>query len=203
MGYNAIWAGIAVSALGIGPVLFSMLTPKIIKVFGNLMTLMIAFIIFTFSCFYTAYFTTAVDLFHIAFARFFFGFAFIFYITPLFSMNVQDIPHPSLPHATGIFHFIRAMVGGIGTSVFTTLWIRRTIFHHERIGSQLTPFNPITPQATDPQSLALLNEALDKQAAMLAINDAFYFMGWCYLALVLLLFLWRYWPRKKALVIKN
>ncbi len=187
MGYNAVWAGIAVCSLGIGPVLFSMITPKMIKRIGNLRTLMFGFSLFAAACFYGALFTTEVDLQHLSLSRFVFGVAIVFYINPLIGMSVEDIPAASLPSAAGIFHFVRAMVGGIGTSVFTTLWERRTIFHHERIGSMLTSFNPSTPKVTDERSIALLNNAMDQQAAMLSINDTFYLMGWLFIGLIVLL----------------
>ena len=196
MGYTPEKAGLAVAALGIAPVTLSMLTPKIIKWLGNIRTLGIGFTVFAIACFYSALFSTEVDLYHIALARFIFGIGFVYYITPLFGISTQDVPTEKLPSATGIFHFCRSMVGGIGTSVFTTLWIRRTYFHHERVGESLTRFNPSTPQAQDPQSLALLNRALDKEAAMLAINECFYLMAWVFVALVLLLASWYLLKRK-------
>lgn len=199
MGYNAVWAGIAVCSIGVGPALFSMITPRIIKRFGNLTTLMIGFCIFAFASFYTAFLTTAVDVIHIAFARFIFGFAFICYINPLLGMSVEQIPEEQLPSATGIFHFVRAMVGGVGTSVFTTIWIRRTIFHHERLGTALTPSNPLTPMTTSPKELTILNDSLDQQAAILAINDAFYLMGWLFVSLLILLLVWRFVNNRKKL----
>jgi MFS transporter, DHA2 family, multidrug resistance protein len=196
MGYNAEWAGLAVAALGIGPVLFCLMAPKIIDRIGNVMTLLISFVFFAVGCFYTAFFTTEVDVFHIAFSRFIFGCGFIFYLTPLFGMSVEGLQKAVLPNATGIFHFIRAMMGGVGTSVFTTIWIRRTIFHHQRIGESLTPFNPITPQVSDQPARELLNRALDKQAALLAMNDSFYLMTWLFVGLIILLVVWNYFTKR-------
>ncbi len=196
MGYTAEWAGFAVCTLGIGPVFLSLVTPKLVKKIGNEWTFLISLVIFGISCFFNAFFTTAIDLFHIALLRFFFGLGFICYIAPLISISIQNIPAEKLPSATGIFHFIRAMFGGVGTSVFTTIWIRRTIFHHERVGSALTPFNPVTPPATNSVSLALLNDSLDQQAALLALNDTFYFMGWLFVALIILLVTWNLLGKK-------
>jgi DHA2 family multidrug resistance protein len=201
MGYNAVWAGIAVSALGIGPVFLSMIAPKVIKTFGNVRTLFIGFVIFAAASFYSAFFTTQVDLPLIAFSRFVFGCGFIFYFTPLVGISIEGIPSSELPNATGIFHFVRAMVGGIGTSVFTTLWIRRTIFHHERVGSSITSFYPTLPGLSQKTSLTILNQSLDQQAAMLAINDTFFFMGWLYVGLVLLLTFWVLFSLKKKAVL--
>lgn len=197
MGYTAEWAGFAVSALGIGPILLSVFTPRIMKKLGNLRTLLISFVIFAIGSLYNAYFTTDVDIFHVSLARFIFGLGFVFYMNPLINMSIQHIPEESLPAATGIFHFVRSMVGGIGTSLFTTLWARRTIFHHERIGSNLTPFNPMTPQASDKSSLMQLNNSLDFQASMLALNDSFYIMTWLFVGLIVLLLGWYFFRSRK------
>lgn len=196
MGYTAEWAGFAVCTLGIGPVFLSLVTPKIAKKIGYEWTFLISLFIFAISCFFNAFFTTATDLFYIALLRFFFGLGFICYISPLLSISIRDVPAEKLPSATGIFHFVRAMFGGIGTSVFTTLWLRRTIFHHERVGACLTPFNPSTPLTTDGVLLAQLNDALDQQAAMLALNDAFYLMGWIFTGLIVLLVTWNLIQKK-------
>lgn len=196
MGYTPEKAGLAVAALGIAPVTLSVLTPKIIKRIGNVPTLIIGFIFFAIACFYSTLFTTEIDLYHVALGRFIFGIGFVYYISPLFGISTQDVPAAQLPSAMGIFHFCRSMVGGIGTSIFTTLWIRRTYFHHERVGESLTRFNPYTPQAKDLQSLTLLNRALDKEASILAINEAFYLMGWVFVGLVLLLTGWYILKRK-------
>jgi MFS transporter, DHA2 family, multidrug resistance protein len=196
MGYDAVWAGITVSALGIGPLLFSILSPMVIKKIGHIRTLMLGFALFAVACFYNAYFTTDVTMQHVGFARFLFGLAFVFYVNPLIGMSVEDISVEQLPNATGIFHFIRSLVGAIGTSIFKTLWERRTIYHHETIGSSLTPFNPATPHIHSSSDLAHLNNLLDQQAALLAINDAFYLMGCCFAFLLAFLMIWYLCTRK-------
>ena len=181
MGYDAIRAGIAVCTLGIAPVLFSWIVPKVIQKVGNLVTEIISYLFFGISAVYVAFaFTTDIDLGHIGFSRFLMGCGFIFYITPLIQISIADIAPQELASATGIFHFFRALSGGVGASLFTTLWQRRTIFHHERIGSTVTAFNPMTPESSDLSSLQMLNDSLDQQASVLALNDAFYFMGWLY-----------------------
>jgi len=193
MGYDAVWAGLAVCSIGIGPFLFSLTAPYVMRKIGLLPTLVLSFSIFGVACFYTAYFTPQVDVRTIAFSRLFFGLAMIFYINPLMQMSVSGIPDTNLPSATGIFHFVRSMVGGIGTSVFTTLFQRRTIFHHHQVGSVLTPYNPLLPVKMDDRSLALLNNELDVQASMLAINDAFLVMGYLFVGLIALLIFWHFW----------
>lgn len=196
MGYNSIWAGIAVAPIGIAPFFFSAFSGIVVSRYGCLKPLCFCFILFSFSCFYTAFFNTDVDIQHIWMSRFLTGCALIFFITPLFSLSVQDISTEHLPSATGIFHFVRAMSGGVGTSLFDTLWIRRQSYHHERIGSSITieggNSSKFLSQAEDlgfkgKKALGFINELVDQQAAMLALNDCFYLMGWLFLFLIILL----------------
>lgn len=201
MGYDAIKAGIAVAPLGIGPILLTLTTPLLIKKIGNLLTLALSFLAFAFSAFYTCSFLTSVDIEHIGFSRFFMGLGFVCYITPLIQISIQHILPRDLSSSVGIFHFFRALSGAVGASVFTTIWDRRSIFHHERVGSALTLFNPFTPQTQDPAVLQALNGALDQQASMLAINDAFYLMGWLYvgsLAFLMGYFVWIKWTKRES-----
>jgi len=196
MNYTAIWAGIAVAPIGIVPLVFSMFIGKLINRFGIIPLLFVSFCLFAWSCFYTAFFDTDVTLFLIGLSRAFLGCGLFFFITPLFSLSVQDISQERLPSSTGVFHFVRAMVGGVGTSVFTTMWIRRTAYHHQTIGENLTAFSPQTNSflaqlsqlgLEGKKALAQMNDTLDVQSAMLAINDCFWVMGWTFLALLLFL----------------
>jgi DHA2 family multidrug resistance protein len=132
--------------------------------------------------------------------RFIFGFGVLFFTVPLFSLSLQDIPPDKLNSSSGFFNFVRAMVSGIGTSVFTTLWIRRSAYHHSILVESITPFSKETNQfLTDlskirldgTQKLEFLNETINTQAAVLGLNDCFFLMGWIFLSLILLVFLGR------------
>lgn len=196
MGYTAPWAGIAVAPLGIAPLLSTSLSAKAITKLGKLIPLSFSFIFFSASSFYTAFFTTDVDIWHVGFSRFLSGCGFIFFITPLIALSVQDVPQERLANAASIFHFIRAIFGGIGTSLFTTLWLGRTYYHHERLGEALTPFTYQTQEfnyalgqvgISGDTALNLLNVSVDNQAALLAQNDCFWLMAWLFLLLCFLL----------------
>jgi len=193
MGYTSIWAGVSVAPLGIMPFLFSTLIGKLVARIGSIIPLFLSIIFFAISSFDTAFLTTDVDIWHIAFSRFLLGFGMLFFITPLFQLQVLDVPKEQLATAGGMFHFVRAMVGGIGTSIFTTLWIRRTAFHHSNQVSALIPsrtsFDLFVPKLQElgimgGKKWALLDQITNDQAAVLAINDSFYLMGWCFLAMI-------------------
>jgi DHA2 family multidrug resistance protein len=198
MGYTAIWAGVAVAPLGIIPTLFSGLISKLVSKIGQLIPLGISLIFFAVSSFSGAFFNTDVSIGYVAFSRFLFGFGLLFFIVPLFSLSVRDIPIERLPASTGMFHFFRAMMGGVGTSVFTTMWVRRSAFHHSNIVAEVLPSRePVsafyakleTLGITGTKAQVLINELVNTQAAVLGINDCFYLMGWIFIGLIAILLL--------------
>jgi MFS transporter, DHA2 family, multidrug resistance protein len=194
MNYTSIWAGIATAPIGIVPLIFGRFIAGLVTRYSHAVLLGISFVAFAISSFYTANLNTDVDIWRIGFSRFLFGCGILFFITPLFSLSVKDVPEPKLASSTGIFHFVRAMVGGVGTSIFTTLWIRRSAYHHATVGENLTAFSPQTSSFIDKleelglhgkKALAQMNVILQQQADVLAINDCFYLMGWVFLALLI------------------
>jgi len=197
MEYNSEWAGITVSALGLAPLCFALITPLLIRHFGNMRVVVLSLLFFTLGSFISTLSTFQISAQQIAFARFIFGFGFICYITPLISMALEKVSTAELPQAMGMYQFVRALSGGIGTSLFFTLWQRRTIFHHDRISSMLTQFNPITPQLQNSVSKTLLNRSLDQQAAILALNEVFYLMGFLLIGVILLLLGWMLYQKIK------
>lgn len=91
-------------------------------------------------------------------------------------------------------------MGGVGTSLFTTLWTHRTIFHHANIAAEInssrTPVNAFYSKLdslgiSGEKAQTLINEMADKQAAVLGINDSFFLMGWIFIALIAILLLGR------------
>lgn len=196
MQYTSIWAGLAVAPMGIIPVLCTTFIGKWIEKVGKILPLFISFVSFAVACFYTAYFDTDIDFFHIAFSRFLLGIALLFFITPLISFSIQDLPNDKLASGTGMFHFVRAMMGAVGTSLFTTLWTRRSYFHHSNIVTYVNEqrlaidefYSKIHQlQIKGDKAVTLVNNLCNDQAALLALNDCNYVMGWIFLILILIL----------------
>ncbi len=198
MRYTPIWAGIAVAPIGIVPVLFTWAIGKLTPKIGNIPPLGISLIFFSLSCFATCYFNTQVDIWHVAASRLIFSVGLLFFIVPLFGLTIRDVPQEKYPQATGMFHFVRAMMGGVGTSIFTTMWIRRSAFHHSNQVAAVLPSRPVVAEFyTDLSSLGLpaeqaqgiINELATNQAAVLGLNDCFYLMGWIFIAMLAILLL--------------
>lgn len=198
MGYTAEWAGFALAPVGIAPILFSRWIPKLLEKAGPLIVICISFIFFAFSCFFTSRFNTDISIYMIYVTRLISGIGVLFFTVPLFALSLQDIPPDKLNSSSGFFNFVRAMVGGVGSSIFTTIWIRRTAYHHSILAESITPFSResnhfFTTLAklglNETQDLGFLNDTVNTQAAVLGLNDCFFLMGWIFLSLIPLIIL--------------
>jgi MFS transporter, DHA2 family, multidrug resistance protein len=170
---------------------------KIMKRIPTLWMIAIWFICLRLSFFYTASFTTAVDIENIMISRIILSVGIAFYLTPLVALSHRNIPEAQLSEATGLFHFFRIFAGGAGTSLAVYLWDRRATTH--RI--HLTEFTNVYQENTvevlhlldkaglpHEQGLEVLSNMTDNQAYMLATNDLSLLSGALILSLTLLLF---------------
>ena len=195
MGYTAEWAGFVLAWMGLLPLIGMPLVVKLMEkcslrlIIGICMTLFfIVFISFSF-------FTPQVGYEFLSFSRLCLGAPIALYMAPLTALTLSRVPAEKLSMASGLFHFFRIFFGGIGTSLLTTLWERRTIFHHFNLASDQTPFNPMTQGMlkalgdlgqTGQKGLEMFNLLVDNQAAVLALNDVFWVTAWCFLPLIIL-----------------
>lgn len=204
MGYVAYWAGLAVAPMGYAALLLMPMVPIFMARTSLRNLIAISFFFFGIGLLSFSLYTTAVSVAFISCTRLLFGMGFIFYLGPLTVIAVSRIPHEKLNSASGIYHFWRILFGGIGASIFTTMFQRRTIFHHHNLIETVNDYRHKIPtflkylgnQGLDPmQSLDTLNMMVDKQAAILAQNDIYWVAGWLILALVPLSFLFRKRPK--------
>jgi len=205
MGYDALWAGLAVAPIGFLPILFGASVARLMKVFGRTALLLVTFLFFALSCYYVTFFTPQVNFFHIAFSRLLLGGGVLFFVTPIFSLATMELNEEELPMGTGIFHFLRALSGGIGTSVYTTIWYRRMDHQHLNFAEMMTPYSSPTGEYLDTlkdigltgeKALAAANTMVDKQASVFAICETFALMTLVSLVLLFLSFLAR--PRRSS-----
>lgn len=206
--YTPFWAGIAVAPIGIAPFFLATAIGKSLSWVDLRLMAATSFLLFAFGLFYQANFTTQVSLGEVMWARFFQGFGLALFFLPIVQISLGNIPRERYASASGLFHFIRLLVGsGFGTSLSIQLWTHLEIFHHGRLAEALTHYNPITNQiysyiqAQDPLiTTAVLNRVLDRgveqQAYMLATNDLSWLGAWMFLALIPVIYLCK--PVKQA-----
>ncbi len=110
-----------------------------------------------------------------------FGLGFVFPV--LVSASFSTLPEARRVEAAGIYNLVRNMGASIGISIMTALVDRNTQINHAILGGMLTPF---TRQLSQPalalyapntaRGLALLNEEVTRQAAMIGYIDDFRLM---------------------------
>lgn len=200
-GYTPFWAGVAVAPVGVVSVLLSMIIGKHMGRFDLRMITAFSFFFFSLSFFYQSSFTTDVSLGHIMLARFYQGFGVLTFFLPLVQISFSEVPTQKLPSASGLFHFIRILIGsGFGTSLAIELWTRLKIFHHARLSESVTldrsvvtdvyeglnNYNPIfTPNIVS----RIIDRQVEQQAYMLSTNDLSWLAACLFLLMIPMIFL--------------
>ena len=193
MGYTAEVAGLAVSTMGLLPLLLLPLAAKAIEKMRLSVIAVACFTLFFAVYLYYSFITTQISFGYAAFSRLMVGLPVAFYIAPLSAITLAYIPSEQLTAASGIYHFFRVFFGGLGTSLFVTLWERRTVFHHSNLTAFATPDNPAAVEVikglnhfglTEEASLETMDALVTQQASILAANDVFWTSAWLFLPLI-------------------
>lgn len=198
MGYDALWAGIAVSPIGIGSLFLSPLIAKALDRCGRIIPMFIGFILMGLANLYTRFFYPEIDLYHIMLSRFFLGLGISFWVVPLIGMPASALSDEEMSNGLGIFHFVRSLSGGIGMSIYTTMFTRRSIHQHLNIIENVNPFRPESVDYLNAiqslgfngeTALTVTNKLVDQQAAALAFDEVSLFMSYlCFFLCIILLF---------------
>ena len=208
MGYTAEWAGFAMAPMGIVPLLAMPVAVKLMQKMSLRLVIAVCMTLFAIAFFAFSFQTPQINFKFIAFSRLCVGVPLAIYMAPLAALSLARIEPEKLSMASGVFHFVRVFFGGIGTSLMTTLWQRRAVFHHFNLASTLTPFNPEAKQTletlgraglTGKAGLTTLNDMVDAQAALLSLNDVFWLIAWSFIPLILLCALFRRRPQHDPL----
>lgn len=199
--YTAYWAGIAVAPIGIIPFMLSTSVGKYMNLIDLRVLVSFSFFFFSLSFFYQANFTTEISLSTIMFTRFLQGFGVAIFFLPLVQLSLGEIPKEKYASASGLFNFIRILVGsGFGTSLSIQLWTRLEIFHHARLAESVTSYRPMTtefyrylknynPIFSSAVTDHIIDEQVEQQAFMLATNDLAWIGAWLFILMIPLLFL--------------
>ncbi|MBA3237712.1 MAG: DHA2 family efflux MFS transporter permease subunit [Parachlamydiaceae bacterium] len=199
-GYTPFWAGVAVAPVGIVSVFASMLIGRYMGLVDLRYVTAVSFFLFSLSFFFQASFTTEVSLEKIMLARFFQGFGIAIFFLPLVQISFSGIPQDKLPSASGLFHFIRILVGsGFGTSLALELWNHLEIFHHGRLSESITRYSEsvtqmfeelsgYSPHFTPEVISRIIDRMVEQQAFMLSTNDVLWLAGWLFIFMIPLIF---------------
>lgn len=124
---------------------------------------------------------------------------------PLSLATLGSLPREAISAGSGFYNLTRQLGGSVGIALLTTLLARREAFHREDLLTYLTPYSNEATQRLDlltgafqnkgmdittahQQALALLNQTVNTQAAVLSYADIFRFVALVFFCSLPLLF---------------
>lgn len=194
MGYTALWAGLVLGPGGLAS--FAMM-----PIIGGLMRrgtnprvfLGMGLLICAVSIRLMSEFNLQAGFWEISWPRVLLGFGMGMFFVPLTAAAFAHIPRPQMGYATGIFNLLRNLGGSFGVAFTTTILTQRAQAHQSFLVEHLTPFDPQfqarsgeimgwlmlnrPEMANQTGVLALMYQEVQRQASMLAFNDAFWMLS--------------------------
>lgn len=193
-GYTAFKAGEAVMPIGLLPIILSPILGQVIGLVSLRLVATISFAIFAFTSFWFSSYTTQVSIEQIMLPRFVQGIGVALFFLPLLTLALSHIDSKQLAGASGLYNFIRIVVGGgVGTALYVTFWSRREILHHSNLVETIHPFRPAVGEAFDAiEGIGLeglpasqfMDNLVTNQAYMLAFNDLMWLSGWLLIGII-------------------
>jgi DHA2 family multidrug resistance protein len=134
------------------------------------------------------------------------GFGTVMMFLPLSMATLGSLPKEDVSSGSGFFSLTRQLGGSIGIAAITTLVSKQQFVHRSQLIYDASDLNPAYPgrlsantsylntTSGDPvhiqqQALALIDRAINGQAALLSYRDVFYFVGLIFLAALPLILL--------------
>ncbi|MDB5786285.1 DHA2 family efflux MFS transporter permease subunit [Caballeronia mineralivorans] len=198
IGYTATDAGLVLAPVGLFAVLLSPVVGKFLPRTDPRKIATAAFLVFALVFWMRSRYTTGVDTFSLMMPTLIQGIGMAGFFIPLVSITLSGLPGSRIPAASGLSNFVRIMCGGIGTSIFSTAWDRRSNFHHAQLVEQANLYNPNFNASmqqfgaagfNQPQGYGLFNSMATQQAAQLGVNDLFYISAGIFVALIALIWI--------------
>ena len=205
--YSVAWVNIVLGVMALSSFVI-MIAIVNTKHDRRLRTLLVAIALITFSTFYMTIFNTHVDLFRVTLSRVLAGIGYALFLPPVFSLCIKNFEGNDRLMAITYFQLSRTLSSGLGAAIWTTVWQRRSVFYHSRLGGQINSFSKITRDFFDRaknfnlsknQGLLELNDFLNRRSSSLALNDTCYLIGWILVGIFIISFLMllKRWKQKR------
>ncbi|CAB3784912.1 DHA2 family efflux MFS transporter permease subunit [Pararobbsia alpina] len=197
IGYTATQAGLVMAPVGLFAILLSPLTGKFLPKTDPRYIATASFLVFAFVFWLRSLYTTDVDTYWLVMPTLIQGVGMAGFFIPLVSLTLNGLPGNKIPAASGLSNFVRIMCGGIGSSIFTTVWDRRSTLHHAQLMEHANAYNPVFDQqiqqfhsnGSDTLGYAWFNNTVSQQAAMLGVDDCFWISSAIFVALIALIWI--------------
>jgi DHA2 family multidrug resistance protein len=208
LGYTAYDAGLVLGPAGAISIVILPLVGKATERIDSRFLLGTGLLISAYALYYMSRFNLQIDFETAVMGRVIQGLGMPFFFVSLSFVTMAYVPKERMNNASAIFNLLRNMGGSFGVAFVTTVLARRAQFHQHRLVDHLTPYDPrlsipfndlkdylSTKLGTfaDQTQIAgaVIYRGLQREAASLAFNDAFFIQALLFLGLVGLLWIIR------------
>jgi DHA2 family multidrug resistance protein len=208
LGYTATEAGITNLPRGLASFLIMPLVGRLIGKFDQRKLLGIGLIASAYAMWELSRFSLDVSNRNFWWPLMIQGASLGFVFVPLTTITNDSIPKERMGYATSIFNLMRNIGASIGIAMVTTVQFRAQQTHINVLGEHVNPMSMTAQQMFDAMKAYFISQGssaatatqqayesiwgmVQRQAAMLAYNDTFRFMGAMFVCMVPLLFLLR------------
>jgi DHA2 family multidrug resistance protein len=204
LNYPVFDAGWMMAPRGFGTMLAMFFVARMINRVDNRLFILVGFLLTAASLWQMTGFSLQMGSGPILFAGFAQGFGLGCTFVPLNLLALSGLPNHILTQGTAIRALMRMLGGSIGISILEAQLARNTQIIHSRLVEGLRPDNPLAHapflaapfSLTNPSGIAMLNQEVTRQAAMIGYIDDFALMLIVILASLPLLLLVR-GPRRR------
>jgi MFS transporter, DHA2 family, multidrug resistance protein len=199
-GYNALQIGEVIMWMGLPQLVLMPLVPKLMQWIDSKYLVATGFLLFALSSLLTSH--LSLDMAHdqLIIPQLIRALGQPLIMVPMSLLAIQGIKPQDLPSASSLFNIFRNLGGAVGIALLATLVEHQYAVHLWHLSEQVNLFEPATVNVLQQlesvsqqsgQALAMLQRTLQREATIMAYNDAFsaVSLGLIGSATVLLLFI--------------
>jgi DHA2 family multidrug resistance protein len=184
LGYPVATAGLVTAPSGIGTMFAMLIAGRVIGKVDLRLTLLVGFLISAFALWQMSGYSLELSQTDIIWPGVIQGFGTGLVFVPLSAATFATLSPEMRAQGTSIYSLVRNIGSSIGISLVQTLLIRNTVIAHSSLAQRVTTASPAwhNPAVTAvfgsnaPAGSALLEGAVNQQAAMIAYIDDFWLM---------------------------
>ncbi|WP_013323361.1 DHA2 family efflux MFS transporter permease subunit [Gloeothece verrucosa] len=193
-GYNAMQIGEVIMWLGLPQLFIVPFVPKLMQKIDSRFMIAVGVSLFAVSCLMNSTMTHDTGIDELRWSQLVRAMGQPLIIVPLSSIATANIEPEQAGSASGLFNMMRNLGGSMGIAFLATILTRREQFHSNRLVDSVSVYDPQTRARIDQltqyfvskgsdlatagqQALASIDNAVRREAYVMAFNDCFYFMG--------------------------
>jgi MFS transporter, DHA2 family, multidrug resistance protein len=214
LGYPALQAGIAMAPRGVGSFIAMPLVGIIMSKFDPRKLLGFGILVAALTLFQLSWLNLSAGYWDIFWPQIIQGISLGFLFVPLTTTTMDPIPKEEMGNATSIFNLMRNIGGSMGIAGATTLIDRRVQVYTNTLGAHVSMYQPgvfermrqleaaflaggADAYTAGQRALAAMFGTVERQASMLAFNEAFRTLGFLFVVIIPLVILLKR-PRTSA-----